>query len=89
MDGGFLSDRLGPGFTLLAFDPALAVSHAELDTVILPPGSDAAQLLAAGPRTAYLVRPDGHVAARWTEAETMTIRTALDRALGGDMHAAA
>ncbi|WP_238366686.1 FAD-dependent monooxygenase [Mesobacterium pallidum] len=89
VEGGFLSDRLGPGFTLLACDPALTVTHPDLHTVILPPDSEAARMLSAAPRTAYLVRPDGHIAARWARAETDTIRAALDHALGGDPDASA
>jgi len=36
----------------------------------------------ARPGTAYLVRPDQHVAARWRQFDTRALRTALARATG-------
>src|SRR5208282_432345 len=36
----------------------------------------------ARPGTAYLVRPDQHVAARWREADARSLSVALARALG-------
>lgn len=82
---GFLSDRLGPGFTLIAFDPGVAggIEHRDLTSLTLDLGSEVAQLLAAGPQTAYLVRPDSHVAGRWAEATPETIRKGLVMALTG------
>jgi len=83
---GFLSDLLGPGFTLLAFDAGLTAGLAgsDLKTVVLEPGSEAAEVLAAGPRSAYLVRPDLHIAARWTKATPDAVRRALVRATAGE-----
>ncbi|WP_118132633.1 FAD-dependent monooxygenase [Oceanicella sp. SM1341] len=78
LEGGFLSERLGPGFTLVTCAPALAEAMAgEVEAVLIPPGSGAALLLRAGPRSAYLVRPDGHIAARVHDATAEDIRTAL------------
>lgn len=87
-DGGFLSDRLGPGFTLLCFDADVARRVAEagedgLQAVALPHPSPVATLLGAGPRSACLVRPDLHVAGRWRDAHADAVlagyRTILDR----------
>lgn len=87
-DGGFLSDRLGPGFTLLCLDPGLAHDIAEaaedgLQVVALPHPSPVADLLGAGPRSAYLVRPDMHVAGRWSDADAGSVlagyRKIIDR----------
>ncbi|MBB5222344.1 3-(3-hydroxy-phenyl)propionate hydroxylase [Amaricoccus macauensis] len=83
VDGGFLSDRLGAGYTLICFDERLAEGVRSLpdapDVVCLAPDSEAATVLAAGPQAAYLVRPDRHVAARWTTASAEAVRDALAR----------
>lgn len=83
---GYLSDRLGPGFTLITFDPSLAetVADSDLVTVVLQPGSQAAEVLAAGPRSAYLVRPDGHIASRWMRSSSALVFEALKISLGRD-----
>ncbi|WP_319825964.1 FAD-dependent monooxygenase [Thalassovita sp.] len=81
---GYLSDLLGPGFTLITFDPRLAkaIFHEDLTTVTLQPGSEAAEVLGAGPQTAYLVRPDSHIAARWAHPSSTQILEALGKSLG-------
>ncbi|WP_137699360.1 FAD-dependent monooxygenase [Marimonas lutisalis] len=83
---GFLSDLSGPGFTLITFDPDLAetVADSDLTTVALQPGSEAAEVLAAGPESAYLVRPDGHIVSRWTRPSSTLVCEALKRSLGRD-----
>jgi len=83
---GYLSGLLGPGFTLLAFDESLAEDLFEpgFETVVLQPGSEAAEVLAAGPASAYLVRPDLHIAARWFEASPEAVRQALARSTSGE-----
>lgn len=79
VDEGFLSDLLGPGFTLLAFDADLArdLAQPDLTVRVLPPDGEAAEVLAAGRKSAYLVRPDLHIAARWTRATPDAVRRAL------------
>ena len=78
LDGGFLSDRMGEGFMLLCFDPALArkvedAGEQGLRVVTLQHPSAVAETFAAGPGSAYLVRPDLHIAGRWFEADAGTI----------------
>ncbi|GAB4529478.1 MAG: FAD-dependent oxidoreductase [Roseibium sp.] len=84
-NAGFLSDLIGPGFSLIAFDRTIAdsVSDLDLETIVLDPGSDAAGVLSAMPQSAYLVRPDLHVAGRWLRATSGAIRQAFARATGG------
>ncbi|MGY6410177.1 MAG: FAD-dependent monooxygenase [Alkalilacustris sp.] len=95
--GGWLLDRLPAGFALLAID--CAVPEAGLPAVALSAGGypalgrrwlgDAAGVLA-------LIRPDGHVAARWAAAspgaeaaDAATVRAALALAGGSAAQAAA
>ncbi|WP_428687316.1 FAD-dependent monooxygenase [Roseibium sp.] len=84
----FLSDLLGPGFTLITFDEDLAEKLIGLGIAIvkLQPGSEAAETLAAGPSSAYLVRPDLHIAGRWLKASPETVRAALNLATAGGCH---
>lgn len=68
LNEGFLTDRLGPGFTLIVFGDAAAARASERDdlTVLrLPPDGAVSRLYGAQDGSAYLVRPDLHVAARW------------------------
>lgn len=75
IDGGFLSDRLGKGFTALCFDEELAQqirtacsSDNSLTVVSLAHPSTVSDKFAAHARSVYLVRPDMHIAGRWYEA---------------------
>ncbi len=77
---GFLSDALGTGYTVLTCDPALGFAGV---CVVLDQGSDAAKALAMGPKSAYLIRPDGHIAARWYHADTNVVATAIDHFMKG------
>jgi 3-(3-hydroxy-phenyl)propionate hydroxylase len=81
------------GFTVLLFSDApsatqLAVLH-QLEMLkppvaagILPMRGLAAQRYDAQPGTAYLLRPDHHVAARWRQLDLNKVRVALARAKG-------
>ena len=75
--GGFLSERLGPGFTLLCFGPALAVTHPDLTVLSLPPGGAAAKRLGAADGSALLIRPDLHIGARWSAPSPAAVLDAL------------
>lgn len=75
ISGGFVSSQLGPGFTVLCFDSTLAQQITDtwptddlLTTVALPYPSTVSEKFAAHESSAYLVRPDMHIAGRWYEA---------------------
>lgn len=77
-----LTQRLGAGFTLIVYGarPELSLP---LDGVAVPEGAARFQALYdARPGTCYLVRPDGHVAARWRQVDEAAIRAAMRRAQG-------
>lgn len=86
---GWLLNQLGNGFTLLCF--GAAPPPLEVDGVTVEPlaaGRDfgdaqglAAERYDGRPGTAYLIRPDQHVAARWRRFDEGKLRAALDRAL--------
>jgi 3-(3-hydroxy-phenyl)propionate hydroxylase len=80
IDGGFLSDKLGSGFTVLCFGDDLAsqlgASFPDADDVTIvaqPSPSPLAETYGAEPGTAYLIRPDGHIAGRWKSADATTV----------------
>lgn len=68
---GFLTQKMGPGFTLLTLGPAPEVSHPLLTTLSRP------TLWGAPEGSAFLIRPDLHLAARWTSADAQVILSTL------------
>ncbi|MFK5977356.1 MAG: FAD-dependent monooxygenase [Rhizobiaceae bacterium] len=92
-EGGFLTDRLSEGFTVLCFkaDCAKALNNRGLDGLqaeALAINSKAANLLGAEKGTAYIIRPDGHVAARWKNTDADTILAAFRKLTFQDKEAA-
>lgn len=83
---GYLTDVLGAGFSLITTDAKLAksIKAENLTVIVIEHGSDACEILGAGPNSAYLVRPDYHIAARWFDASSDAVKSALTRAQGGD-----
>ncbi|MEL7026787.1 MAG: FAD-dependent oxidoreductase [Pseudomonadota bacterium] len=89
---GFLLDRLGGGFCVLALNqdgPDLAeVNGIALETVALdltkddPTGAVAERYLGDAKAAIYLIRPDQHVVARWAAADAAEIIGAMQNALG-------
>jgi len=94
LDGGWLLDRLGEGFTGVWFSPDGRVPEgvARAQTALARRQLPAGQPLVVSRETAcarygaerdpayYLFRPDGHVAARWRHVEPPAVEAALDRA---------
>ena len=88
----WLLRELGPGFTLLVFgtapdwvadlDSGLDLGLVALDGQALDDAEGLAQRrYDAQPGTVYLLRPDGHVAARWRAPGAAAVKAAMDRAL--------
>jgi 3-(3-hydroxy-phenyl)propionate hydroxylase len=84
----WLLRELGQGFSLLVFGPAPGWAQGLDLQVIAIDGHGltdaqglAAQRYDARPGSAYLLRPDGHVAARWRQPTADAVRAALDHAL--------
>lgn len=86
---GWLTDRLGGGFRILAVNAEAA--PVEASGVVAEPvmlrssGDDFARrrYLGALDQAVYLIRPDQHVAARWRIFDPDAIRAAMIRAMGG------
>ncbi len=88
---GWLLGLLGSRFTLLCFGKApleapLGVDGIEIEPLAAGTDFDDAEGLVAQrydgkPGTAYLIRPDQHVAARWRRFDEAKVRAALNRAL--------
>jgi 3-(3-hydroxy-phenyl)propionate hydroxylase len=93
----WLLRELGPDFTLLVFGPpprwaadlplkVLCIGDAGLrdcgPSTLADPEGWAAQRYDAQPGSAWLIRPDHHVCARWRQPDAAHVRTALARACG-------
>ena len=59
-----------------------AAACRELESVLMDEKARFAKLFDASPRAIYLVRPDGHVCARWRTGDFNALTAAIDRALG-------
>ena len=81
LDDGFLSDRLGDEWTLVTFGATDMPAIQGVRQVTLSATGPAAARFCAGEGTAYLVRPDLHIAARWRHARPDAVREALSRIL--------
>ncbi|PQO22529.1 FAD-dependent oxidoreductase [Rhodobacteraceae bacterium WD3A24] len=86
---GWLLDRLGEGFTLMAIDAdipdgvedgGIAATPLRLSATDNP--ELAARYLGDASGAVYLMRPDQHIAARWTGFDDTAVAAALRRAAG-------
>ncbi|MFT7722068.1 MAG: FAD-dependent oxidoreductase [Roseateles sp.] len=80
LDGGWLGERLGGEFALLAFGAAAA--DCGVRVLALPADGLAAQRYGAPPGSVYLIRPDAVVAARWQRCDAAAVQAAIARAHG-------
>ncbi|WP_323786388.1 FAD-dependent oxidoreductase [Thalassovita sp.] len=90
LDEGYLLQRLGNEFTLMAINtdaPAemeesgIKVGSLSLYSEALDPAL-AERYLGAAQSAVYLIRPDQHVAARWEKFDEAATRAAIRRAIG-------
>jgi 3-(3-hydroxy-phenyl)propionate hydroxylase len=93
---GHVTEAVGPGFVLLHFGavpswaaaeelrvlPVLVQADARWPQALVDAGSRLAREFDAADGSAYLLRPDGHVAARWKQCSAAALRCALRRAQG-------
>ncbi len=89
LDGGWLLDRLGGRFQLLLIGAegpdSLAECGLEPEILRLDPAKNpelGSRYLGDAPGAVYLMRPDQHVAARWSGFDEDAVRAALRRAIG-------
>jgi len=88
---GWLIDRLGNRFQLLAIDAeapdvgeidGIAIETIRLDTASLPSNAIRERYLGEAASAIYLMRPDQHVAARWPVYDAAQVGAALRTATG-------
>jgi len=86
---GWLLDRLGDRFQLLALDAdvpegleieGIPVETLRIDTAAAPSEAVRARYLGKAPSAVYLMRPDQHVAARWPVFDRDAVDAALNTA---------
>ncbi len=82
INGTFLSDSLASGFTVLCFDQNLGAqlneactTECDIKVIIAPYPSDIATIYSANPTTAYLIRPDMHIAGHWSDVNVAAVLT--------------
>ena len=89
--GGWLLDRLGDRFALLTIDAdapdtldcgGIAVERLALSAADDPSGAFGERYLGSARSAVYLIRPDQHVAARWTAFDESAVASAVVRATG-------
>jgi 3-(3-hydroxy-phenyl)propionate hydroxylase len=93
---GHVTEVVSPGFVLLHFGvpppdvaadglrivPVLAAADPRWPMAVIDAHGRLAQAFDASDGSAYLLRPDGHVAARWKHCNAAALRAALRRAQG-------
>ena len=88
MEEGFLSDHFKNGFNVLCFGQKLAEKLAEtfensdeVNIICIPASSRVAQKYAATENSAYLLRPDMHIAAKWLKADATLVAEAYRKTI--------
>lgn len=82
---GWLLESLGDRFVLLVVGELTVDAPSEVEVLSVSPGQSAlleSRYLGAAASATYLVRPDQHIAARWTAPTRSQLEAALDQAAG-------
>jgi len=91
IEGGWLIDKLGGRFQLLAIDAqapgeldvgGVPIETLTFDTRKTPSNAVRERYLGEAPSAIYLMRPDQHVAARWLTFDRDAVVSALQAAIG-------
>ncbi|MEP1765125.1 MAG: FAD-dependent oxidoreductase [Sulfitobacter sp.] len=86
LEEGYLLDRLGDQFTILAINVDMPTDLGwdviQIDTKKDAAGAVQDRYLGDASAAIYLIRPDQHVAGRWAEFSEDTVSAAVKRALG-------
>ncbi|NNF79365.1 MAG: FAD-dependent oxidoreductase, partial [Rhizobiales bacterium] len=82
LDGGWLLNQLGTGFTLLIVNADEQAVDGAQTVCVTTNEALAERYLGGADQAFYLVRPDQHVAARWTTFDADAVAAALRKAKG-------
>lgn len=84
LEDGWLLEHLRGGFTLMAVNCEAPVVAGTVPLTLRTAAAPvvAERYLGTAPAALYLIRPDQHIAARWTAADVTTITAALNIACG-------
>lgn len=83
LEDGFLLDRFGGGFTVLAFGDAVGFDGDGVKLVRQPAEGRAAEIYGAVAGDAYLIRPDQFIAARWRGVTPEAVAAQIGHILAG------
>ena len=91
LDNGFLLSKLGGGFTLMTLNTdaltpqeveGIEIAQLELSVTSDTNKTLGDRFLGTAERAVYLIRPDQHIVARWSEYDAARVQMALATALG-------
>jgi 3-(3-hydroxy-phenyl)propionate hydroxylase len=91
LDNGYLLSKLGGGFTLMTLNTdapssneieGIEIAHLELCATSDTNKTLGERFLGTAERAVYLIRPDQHIVARWSEYDAARVQMAVATALG-------
>ena len=91
LDDGYLLSKLGGGFTLMTLNTdapspqeieCIEIAHLEVRATSDTNKTLGERFLGTAERAIYLIRPDQHIVARWSEYDAASVQMAVATALG-------